>query len=737
MQQVVQNIRHGELRVSSVPDPIATPGHVVIANAASAVSAGTEKTLRGLARKSLLQKALSRPDRVRQVLAKLRHEGIFKTFEKVRRRLAEPMALGYSSAGVVLACGAGVRDLEPGDRVASNGPHAGVVSVSRHLCARVPEDVPLEHAAFAVIGSIALQGVRLSRQGLGDTALVIGLGLVGQLTVSLLAAAGCRVIATDLDPARCDLARRMGARTARPKMQARDVVELTGGRGADAVLIAAATASDEPIILAGHAARKKARVVVVGAVGMALPRDPYYKKEIELVVSCSYGPGRYDPVYEDGGHDYPPAYVRWTEQRNIQAVLDLMAAGRLEVAPLITHRFPVAEAEAAYDLLESGREPFMGVVLEYPQVDRTGRQEPRSSRKIELRAPAACRPGAAGIGCIGAGSFARGVLLPALHRFRDRLHPRVICSARGLSAADQGRELGFEIATTEEEAVYSDPEVAAVFILTRHHLHAGQVVRAIEAGKHVFVEKPLALRLEEIARIEESLAASEQPPLLMVGFNRRFAPAARRLREVFAELAAPLTVSIRFNAGSVPPDHWTQDEEIGGGRLVGEACHAVDLATYLTASPPVRVHAESIGGPNRPAVTDDQCFILLRHANGSVSSIGYLAGGDPAFPKERVEVFGGGRVGVIEDFREVVTVVAGKRTRSRTLGQDKGHRTEVARFADALISGGPPPISWQEIRAVSLASILAVRSLREGMPFEIPASGLAEYLAGCPAGGGS
>ncbi len=721
MQQVVQNIRHGELRVLSVPDPIATPGHVVIANAASAVSVGTEKTLRELARGSLLQKARSRPDRVRQVLEKLRHEGIFETVGKVRRKLAEPMALGYSSAGVVLACGAGVQEFEPGDRVASNGPHAGVVSVPRHLCARVPDAVPFEHAAFAVIGSIALQGVRLSRLGLGDTALVIGLGLVGQITVSLLAAAGCRVIATDLDPERCDLARRMGAATARPKMQAGEVAELTHGRGADAVLVAAATSSDEPITLAAHAARKKARVVVVGAVGMTLPRDPYYKKEIELVVSCSYGPGRYDPAYEDGGHDYPPAYVRWTEQRNIQAVLDLMAAGKLDVAPLISHRFEIGDAGAAYDLIES-REPFLGVVLEYPEVDREQpAREEQLARRVELRAPAA-PAGAVGIGCIGAGSFARGVLLPALRHFRDRLHPRVICSARGLSAADQGEELGFEVATTDEEAVYSDPQVGAVFILTRHHLHGEQVARALEAGKHVFVEKPLALTALEVARIEQALAGSDEPPLLTVGFNRRFSPAARRLKEHFAEVPAPLTLSIRFNAGPIPPDHWTQDEEVGGGRIVGEACHAIDLATFLTGSPPVRVHAESVGGENRPAVTDDQSFILLRHADGSVSSIGYLAGGDPAFPKERVEVFGGGRVGVIEDFREVVTVAGGKTSRSKALGQDKGHRAEIERFAEALIAGAPAPIPWQEIRAVSLASIPAVRSLREGVPFEIPST---------------
>ncbi len=720
MQQVVQNIRHGELRVLDVPEPIATPRQVVIANVASAISAGTEKTLRELARKSLLQKARSRPDQVRQVVEKLRQEGVLETLEKVRGRLAEPMALGYSSSGIVLACGDGVQELKPGDRVASNGPHAGVVSVPRHLCAAVPDGLPHEQAAFAVIASIALQGVRLAKTGLGDVVFVIGLGLVGQIAAALLRAAGCRVIATDLDPGRCELAVRMGAATARPRMTAREVGELTAGWGADAVVVAAATDSDQPITLAAHAARKKARVVVVGAVGLNLPREPYYQKEIEVVVSCSYGPGRYDPAYEDGGRDYPIGYVRWTEQRNLQAVLDLMAAGCLDVAPLITHRFPIAAAKQAYELIESGREPHLGVVLEYPEIDRDG-----PARRVELRAPAPATT-AVGVGCVGAGSFARGVLLPVLDRFRDRVEPRIICSARGLSAADQGRKLGFEIATTDEEAVYADRQVGAVFLLTRHDLHAEQVVRAIEAGKHVFVEKPLALRLEEIARVEQALDRRDDPPLLMVGFNRRFSPAARRLRETFAAVTAPLTLSFRFNAGPLPRDHWTQDEEVGGGRLVGEACHAIDLATFLTGSPPVRVFAESIGGPSRPPVTDDQCFILLRHANGSISSIGYLAGGDRAFPKERLEVFGGGRVGIIEDFREVVTVVDGKKARTRIRPQDKGHRAEVERFVEALVAGGPAPVSWAEIRAVSMASILAVRSLREGVPFEVPPAALAD-----------
>jgi predicted dehydrogenase/threonine dehydrogenase-like Zn-dependent dehydrogenase len=716
MQQIVQNIRHGKLSLVDVPDPIATPGQVVIANVASVVSAGTEKVLRELAQKSLLQKARSRPDHVRRVLEKLRQEGVFKTLESVRGKLADPMALGYSSSGVVLACGAGAQNFKPGDRVASNGPHAGVVSVARNLCAHVPQGVSHEQAAFAVIAAIALQGVRLGKVGLGDTAFVIGLGIVGQIAVSLLKAAGCRVISTDLDSARCDLALRMGADTARPKMSAQDVVDLTRGLGADAVFIAAATSSDGPVTVAGEAARKKGRVVVIGSVGMAVPREPYFKREIELVVSCSYGPGRYDPIYEEQGLDYPAPYVRWTEQRNIQAVLDFMAAGQLDVSPLVTHRFKIELARAAYELIENGAEPFLAIVLEYPEAEQE-----RAVRRIELRAPAAATSGAVGVGVIGAGSFARGVLIPAIDKIRHKLQPRVLCSAKGLSAADQGERLGFETATTDEDAVYADPNVGALFIVTQHHLHARQVLKGIEAGKHVFVEKPLGLTIEEIVQIEQALLESnEATPIVMVGFNRRFSPAARELRQAFADVTAPLTVSVRFNAGAIAPDHWTQSDEVGGGRIVGEACHAIDLATFLTGSVPVRVFAESIGGAECPAVTDDQCFITLRHANGSISSIGYLAGGDRAFPKERVEVFGGGRVGLIDDFREVVTVTGGRTRRKKKMQQDKGHRAEIERFAEAVTAGGPAPIPWKEIRAVSLASILAVRSLREGMPLEIP-----------------
>ena len=712
MQQVTQNMRNGKLSVVELPDPIVRPGHVLIANSASIISAGTEKMTMELAKKSLIGKARERPDQVRRVVQKLRNEGLLNTLRQVQQKLDEPMNLGYSSAGIVLACGAGVQQCKPGDRVASNGPHAGIVCVPSHLCARIPDGVTTEQAAFATLGAIALQGVRLARLGLGETVFVIGLGLVGQIVVSLLKASGCRVLGTDLDPARCELARKLGAHVAHADFRADDVLTLTRGLGADAVLITASTSSNQPIELAAEAVRQKGRVVAVGAVGLDLPRRPFYFKEAELVVSCSYGPGRYDAGYEERGQDYPPAYVRWTEQRNMQAFLDQIADGALDPAPLVTHRFSIENALDAYRLIEDGGEPYLAIVLEYPEVDL---ERPRSS--IRLATTAAGKK--IGFGCLGAGNFARSVLLPLLTR-DDRLHPRVLCSAGGGSAAHAGKKRGFDRIATNEDEVFDDPEVAAVFVVTRHDLHAQQVLRGLRAGKHVFVEKPLALEIDQIDEIEATLRAKgADAPLLMVGFNRRFSPAARYLKQTFAEVGVPLTVAIRFNAGAIPADHWVQDDETGGGRIVGEACHAIDLATYLIGSPPVRVFAESIGGPRAPQITDDQSFLTLRHADGSISSVAYLAGGDSAYPKERVEVIGAGRVGIIDDFRRVETWVAGKRAGKKLVQQDKGHRAEIEAFAEVLARGGEAPISWDDLRAVSIASILAVRSLREGIPFEI------------------
>ncbi len=712
MKQAVQNVGSGELSIAEVPAPMVRPGHVLIANAFSLISSGTERTARELATKSLLGKARARPDQVRRVLEKVRTDGLAATRRQVSERLDEPMTLGYSSAGVVLACGDGVETFRPGERVASNGSHSEVVCVPRHLCARIPDAVPTDQAAFTVLGAVAMHAVRLSGLALGETALVVGLGLVGQLTVALARAAGCRVLGTDPNPDRCRLAVEMGADDARPGFSADEVAAVTGGLGADAVLIAAATASNQPMELAMAAVRQKGRVVLVGEAGLQLDRRSLFDKEAELVVSRSYGPGRYDPSYEEQGHDYPAAYVRWTEQRNMQAVLELMRSERLDVGPLISHRFPLDDALKAYDLIERGSEPHLGVMIQYAGTPPGG-----FAGRIEL----AAQPldGEIGVGVLGAGDFARSTLLPLIQA-QPELAPRVLCSASGTSAAHHAGKLGFLAAVTDEDEVLGDPAVSAVFVITRHDQHARQVVEALQAGKHVFVEKPLCLTFDELTEIGNALAEARPTPLLTVGFNRRFSPAAIRVREVFAGVDSPLTVSIRINAGSIPEDHWTQRSAVGGGRIVGEACHALDLATFLTGAPPTRVFAESVGGDAAPAIRDDQCFITLRHTNGSVSNIAYLAGGDRAFPKERVEVIGGGRVAVIDDFRSVTIVVEGKRDTGRRRGQDKGHRDEIAAFARALSDGGAATIPWSDIHAVTTASLLAVRSLREGVPFDVP-----------------
>jgi predicted dehydrogenase/threonine dehydrogenase-like Zn-dependent dehydrogenase len=713
LKQIVQSVRSGEMTVMNLPDPLARPGQVLIGNAASVISAGTERSVMELASKSLLGKARERPDQVRRVIQKLRNEGFFETWRQVREKLDEPMGMGYSSAGVVLACGEDVQHFKAGDRVASNGPHAGIVSVPANLCARVPQNVPFEQAAFAVIGSIAMQGIRLSRVSLGESVFVIGLGLVGQLAVMLLHAAGCRVIGTDPDAKKCELARKLGAAEARPDVGAVEVMAATGNLGADCVLITASTSSNVPIEVAANAVRSKGRVVLVGVVGLELPRRPFYFKEAEFVVSCSYGPGRYDPQYEERGIDYPPGHVRWTEQRNIQAVLDLMGAGAIDVSPLITHKFPIDQAERAYGIIREGSEPYMGIVLQYPQGE-----EWRPQRMLQLRRRSAARhDGQIAVGCLGAGNYARLTLLPAMRK-HNIFQPQVLCSAGGLSAAHAGDRMGFTTATTDEDALLSSPDVDAVFVLTRHDHHARQVIKAIRSGKHVFVEKPLALTLAEIREIESAMQeAGENAPLVMVGFNRRFSEAARVARAHFEKVNAPLTIMYRFNAGEIPPDSWVQDLQIGGGRIIGEACHAIDLATFITGSEPVRVYAESIGGANAPEITDDQAFLTIRHANGSTSCIGYLAGGEKAMSKERIEVLGGGRMAIIDDFHSIQLGASGRVTTTKVRG--KGHEEELGAFARAISEGGPAPISWRDIRAVSVASMLAVQSLREGSPLVI------------------
>lgn len=719
MKQVTENFRTGEVSIEDVPAPGPQPGRVLVQTLASLISAGTENAALNFGKKNLVQKAASRPDLVRQVLNKIKTEGLLTAYKLAQARLDAPLALGYSSAGRVLEVGdVGVSAVKAGDLVACAGGgyaiHAGFTCVPKNLVVKLPPNVSAEHAAFTTIGSIALQGVRLADIKLGETVAVIGLGLLGQLTAQILAAAGCRVIGMDIQAQRAELARRfglLGAATSSAEMSA-VCGQLTEGRGVDAVLITADTQSHEPVVLAGDIARDRGVVVAVGAVGLEIPRRTYYEKELRLLVSRSYGPGRYDPDYEERGKDYPIGYVRWTENRNMEAFVDLLAAGRLNLDPLISHRFPLEEAEKAYELIggKSG-EPFLGVLFTYP--------ETRPERRVELRvAPSA--PSSSGsergtmrVGLLGAGNFASAVLLPALRKVPG-VDLAGICTASGLSAGHVGKKFGFRFATTEEDQIFDDPAINTVVIATRHSQHARQVVRALRQGKIVFCEKPLCLNDGELDEIRQAHAGSSR---LLVGFNRRFAPLAQRLKD-FLGFARPLMMHYRVNAGAVPPTHWIHDLGEGGGRIVGEACHFVDLLGFLAGSAPRRVFAAPLDDAVSPQ--KDSLILTLEFQNGSVGTIHYGSVGDRAFPKERVEVFGGGAVAVLEDFRRLETVRGGRRRvwRSRWK-QDKGHEAEWTHFARAIESGGPSPIPFEEIVATTRATFRVLDSLSTGLPVEL------------------
>jgi predicted dehydrogenase/threonine dehydrogenase-like Zn-dependent dehydrogenase len=705
MKQVIQEVRSGATLVTEIPDPMVLPGQVLMATMASVISAGTERYVVDLARKSLIGKARQRPQDVKRVLQKLRYEGIRSTLRQVSARLDEPMPLGYSASGVVIECGAGVQEFKPGDRIAAAAPHSAVSVAGRNLCAIIPDNVSFEQAAYTSIASIALQGVRLTEAGLGDSVVVIGLGLVGQICASLLKAQGCRVFGTDLDPAKLELARTLGADAVGTGSPLQAVKEFTGSRGADAVLITAATESNEPIEFAAEVCRAKGRVVLVGVVGLNLPRPPFFKKELEFTVSSSLGPGRGDSAYEEKGVDYPAGHVRWTAQRNMQTVLQLMGEGKLPVEKLTSHRLPIERAPEAYELITGRREPFLGILLEYSAAEKI-------RRRIDLRC-GVVPTNSLGVSLIGAGNFARGVMLPALSKMGD-IEWRGICTAKGMNAEHTGQRHGFMFAATDHAEIWSDSQTAAVFIATRHDLHADLVIAALRAGKHVFVEKPLCIRFEELERIGACIdELGDRCPILMVGFNRRFAPATMRLKEFF-QGAAPLSLSYRFAPGPIPIDHWTQDIEIGGGRIVGEACHAIDTCVALAGSPPVKVYAESVTIKGRNETGDDRVFITLRHENGCVSSVSYQAGGDRAFPSERVEIIGGGRTATVDAWDQVQMWNEGQCRRIST-HKDKGHEAGFKAFVTACREGGRWPISWRDLHGVAWASLTAARSLREGI----------------------
>jgi predicted dehydrogenase/threonine dehydrogenase-like Zn-dependent dehydrogenase len=655
----------------------------------------------GFGQASLLEKARQQPDKVRMVIDKVRTDGLLPAIAAVRNRLDQPMPLGYCSAGTVIEVGAGVPGFARGDRVASNGKHAEAVVVPVNLCARIPGGVSDAEAAFTPIAAIALQGIRLAAPTLGETFVVIGLGLIGLITVQLLRANGCRVLGIDYDETRLALARRYGAQTV-SLSENQDPVgacsALTQGRGADGVIIAASTSSNEPVQQAARMCRKRGRVVLVGVSGLELSRDDFYEKEISFQVSCSYGPGRYDPSYEEHGNDYPFGFVRWTEQRNFEAVLDLLGQSKLDVATLITHRFSIEQAEEAYALLSS-TDPCLGIVLEYPRADTLAEV---TSRTVELSGAVATRSFISPvIGMVGAGNYGSQVLMPAFRESGARL--KTVATAGGLSGTYIGRKNGFEFATTEAETLLRDSEINALAIATRHDTHAKFVVEGLRAGKHVFVEKPLAMRLEEIAEIEAAVRAittNDRPaPILMVGFNRRFAPHVLRLRALFESVGDPKVFVMTVNAGAVPPGHWTRDLDSGGGRIIGEACHFIDLLRFLAGSPIVEQEVIS-------ANTADACVtISLRFADGSAGTVHYLSNGHRSFPKERLDVFCGGRVLELDNFRTLRGFGWPGFKSMKLWRQDKGQKACVEAFVSAVREGRPSPIPLSELLEVARVTL--------------------------------
>lgn len=696
MKQLLQSLKEGRTTITDVPAPLCSRGQVLIGTSTSLVSAGTERMLVEFGKGNLIQKARSQPDKVRMVLQKVRTDGVAATFHAVQSKLDQPLALGYCNVGQVIESHSSFFNI--GDRVVSNGKHAEIVAVPQNLCARIPDTVSDEAASFTVLAAIGLQGIRLVQPTLGECVVVTGLGLIGLMTVQMLQAHGCRVLGIDFDPRRLEMARSYGA----------EVVDLGGGedvlaraeafsrgRGVDAVLITAATKSNEPVSQAARMCRKRGRIVLVGVVGLELNREEFYEKELTFQVSCSYGPGRYDPDYEERGQDYPVGFVRWTEQRNFEAVLDLMASGALSVDQLISHRFAIADGEKAMTLLTSG-EPSLGILLKYPAA---GTPE-QVTRRVSLQSTPVAGKGV--VAFFGAGNYAGRVLIPAFRAAGAHLH--TVVSAGGVSAVHFGRKFGFNEAATEIDAVLQDPEIDTVVIATRHDAHASQVLASVRAGKHVFCEKPLCLTHDELAQIEAEFEARPECRL-MVGFNRRFAPHVAKMKALMDPITEPKVILITVNAGEIAPDHWTQDPGVGGGRIIGEACHFIDLARHLIGYPISSCSAASVGHHPAIAVRSDKTTMVLQFEDGSLATIHYLANGHMSFPKERIEVFVSGRILQLDNFVRLRGWGWPGFSRMNIRRQDKGAVPIVQATLSALREGTPSPIPIDQIFEVASVTI--------------------------------
>lgn len=705
MKQLTQQLKSGKMEILEVPFPALNRGEILVRNHYSVISSGTEGKTVSDARKGYIAKAKSRQKEVKQVVEMIKREGLLTTYNLVMNKLEAPSPLGYSCAGEVIAAGEGVNEFRAGDFVACGGngaKHADVVSIPVKLAVKVPESVDLKEASFTTIGAIAIQGIRQADLTLGESCLIIGMGLIGQLTYKILEASGMKPIGVDISEAQVESAKKAGIKEVygrnMPGIEEK-ILSFSDGHGVDAILITAGTSSLDPVEFAGEMARHKGKVVIVGAVPTGFSRENYYKKELELKMSMSYGPGRKDPDYEELGRDYPVGYVRWTENRNMQSFLHLLSSGRLDISPLISHTFPLEKAPDAYDMVLNDDENHAGIVIEYDKDADLKRSVHLNQRKF--------RQGEVNAGFIGAGSFAQNMLLPNL---KGLCNFAGVASGSGTTSKHVAGKYAFNYCAENAEEILRDDEINTIFIATRHNLHAEYVIKALEAGKHVFVEKPLGMTEKELNEIKEVYdRCAELGNHLMVGFNRRFAPAVQKIMQLF-DAGHPKSISIRVNAGKLPIDHWVNHPETGGGRIIGEACHFIDLAMYLSGGRIESVSADAMKDPNDLSNT---IVIQLRMTNGSVASINYFSNGNKNVPKEFIEVFCGGRVAQIDDFKELI-IFDDKRKKTKFRNQDKGHKNELAVFTDAIKNGEPTPIPFEESFLVSLATCKVLESIATG-----------------------
>jgi predicted dehydrogenase/threonine dehydrogenase-like Zn-dependent dehydrogenase len=710
MKQILQDLGKGTTWLANTPSPEVTSKTILVSSRKSLVSVGTERMLVDFGRASYLQKARQQPEKVKMVLDKVKTDGLLNTVDTVRSKLAQPIPLGYSNVGQVIAVGQGVQGFQEGDRVLSNGPHADLVRVPKNLTAKIPENVTDDQAVFTVVGAIGLQGIRLARPTLGEAFVVTGVGLIGLLTVQLLRAHGCRVLAIDFDDNKLKLAKDFGAEICNPAKGEDPVaagMAFSRGQGVDGVLITASTQSNDPVTQAAQMCRKRGRIVLVGVVGLELNRADFFEKELTFQVSCSYGPGRYDSNYEDNGQDYPFGFVRWTEQRNFEAVLDMLASGQLDVDSLITHRFAFDEAPKAYDLLTDDK-TALGILLDYGKNDHK-----RQVKSIELSNYKGFMPTQPVLGFVGAGNYASRVLIPAFKAAGGQLH--TISTSGGVNGVIHGEKAGFKTATTDTQAMIENPEINTLAIVTQHNSHARFVADSLVAGKNVFVEKPLAITYEGLQQVEEAYHIKNNKndePRLMVGFNRRFSPQILKMHQLLQSVNEPKSFIMTMNAGSIPADHWTQNIEVGGGRIIGEACHFIDLMRFLAGSAITSVQARCMGKADGIQVTEDKASITLGFADGSFGTVHYFANGSNSFPKERVEVFAAGRVLQLDNFRKLRGFGWPGFKKMNLWQQDKGQKACAAAFLDSIEKGLPCPISPEEVFEVARVSIEAAEQLR-------------------------